>query len=310
MKSSKLDIGGMLSDGLSGLYGAGRWRREAKLEDLKLIQGLDIDKFLELLNRKAIPQMPVLPQTPLLSPKLGDLPRFDYTPPPTTQEILRGWVDEWLDSARDEHGGEDPRERDLDKAPRAAQAANDYLEQRKFHFVASGNSLRPWFDTYEREPTIPLRTLIGPRPEHYAKEQLVFFLLSNLRFRVAKCRKENCGTYFLLRHWNRRYKGGTLCKSCGRSRSLESAAKATAEVRKDAATQLHSLAAKKFAKQIRSTPRWHQQKELKDRIADFLNAKIERSGSLGAVYKGGITGKWVARSENWNGIETALKGGK
>ena len=73
--------------------------------------------------------------------------------------------------------------------------------------------------------------------------------------------------------------------------------------------QLHSLAAKKFAKQIRSTPRWHQQKELKDRIAAFLNAKIERS-ALGAVYKRGITGKWVARSENWNGIETALKGGQ
>jgi hypothetical protein len=300
----------MLSDGLSGLYGAGEWRREAKLEDLNLVQGLDIDKFLELLNRNATPQMPLLPQTPLLSPKPSDLPQFEYTPPPTTQEILRGWVDEWVDSAKDEHGGEDPRERNFDKARGAALAAHGYLERRKFHLVASGNSLRPWFDTYERAPTIPLRALIGPRPEHYAQEQLAFFLLSNMRFRLAKCRKETCGTYFLLSHWNRRYKRGTLCKSCGRSRSLESAVKATAEVRKDAATQLHSLAAKKFARQIRSTSRWHQQKELKDRIADFLNAKIERSELLGAVYKRGITGKWVARSENWNGIETALKGGK
>jgi hypothetical protein len=299
MKSSKLDIGG-----LSDLYGTGigSWRREAKLEDLNLIQGLDVDKFLKLLNRKATPEK-------LLPSKPNDLARFDYTPPPTTQESLRGWVDEWLDSARDEHGGEDPRERSFAKARGTVLAAS---EPRKIRFIGRGNSLSPWFDTYDKEPTGSLQPLIGqpPRSTEYAREQLVFFLLSDVRFRLAKCRKEHCGTYFLLRHWNRQYKRGTLCDSCNRSRSEESAIKATAQVRDDAKRELHKSAAKKFAKQIRSTPRWHQQKELKDRIADFLNTRIERSESLGSVYKGGITGKWVARSENWNGIETALKGGK
>jgi hypothetical protein len=282
---------------ISDLYGTGKRRREARLEPLKLVQALEIDEFLEFLNRKAPPRKFLVTTEP------GDIP-------PTTQEILRGWVDEWLDSAKDEHGGEDPQKRSFDKANGPALAALEYSEQGRFHLVASGNSLRPWFDTFEREPTTPYRALLGPRPDLYAKQQLVFFLLSDVRFRLAKCRKEHCGTYFLLKHWNRHYAGGTLCDSCKRSRSEQSAIKATAEVRELAKAQLHYLAATKFAKQIRSSPDWHQQKELKVRLANFLNTRIERSDALRAVYRDGITAKWVSRFENWNAIETAAKGEK
>ena len=168
-------------------------------------------------------------------------------------------------------GGEDPRDRNFDKAPGAAQATYEYSTQGKLHLLANGNSLSPWFETYDRKPatTVSLR-LGGQGQEQYAKQQLVFFLLSNVRFRLAKCRKERCGTYFLLKHWNRPYTSGTLCDLCKRSRSEESAIRATADVRKWAKAQLHDLATKKFANQIRSNPDWHQQKELKDRIASFL----------------------------------------
>jgi hypothetical protein len=295
MRSSKLDSSGMLYGGL--------YSPAAPLDSLNLIQSLDIDKFLALLNRRDPPRKPLPPQKP------GDIPRMDYTPRPTTQELLRGWVDEWLDSGKDNNGVEDPRERNFEKARGTASAAS---EPKKICLVGRGNSLSPWFDTYDNEPTGSLYSLSGqpPRSTEYAREQLVFFLLSNVRFRLAKCRKDHCGTYFLLKHWNRQYKGGTLCDSCKRSRSEESAIKATAEVRDHAKAELHEFAAKKFAKQIRGTPRWHQQKELKGRIASFLNAKIERSESLRAVYKSGITGKWVARSENWKKIDTIVKGGK
>jgi hypothetical protein len=299
MRSSKLDIPGIWSKSrpLGGISGP-----TAPLDSFNLVQGLDLGTFLALLNRRDPPRKRIPSKDP------GDISRMDYTPTPTTQELLRGWVDEWLDSGRDDSGVEDPRERNFGKARSTASAAH---EPKNFRLVGRGNSLSPWFDTYDQEPTGSLYPRIGqpPRSTEYAREQLVFFLLSDVRFRLAKCRKEHCGTYFLLKHWNRQYKRGTLCDSCKRSRSEESAIKATAEVRKDAALQLHRLTAKKFAKQIRRTPSWHQQKELKDRIAGFLNAKIERS-ALGVVYKRGITGKWVARSENWNGIETALKGGK
>jgi hypothetical protein len=297
MKSSQLEISAIQSKSrpIGGIAGP-----TAPLDTFNLIQSLDLDKFLALLNRRD----PARKRLPSQEPD-----DIDYKPHATTQELLRGWVDEWLDSGKDDSGVEDPRERNFGKARGTASAAR---EPRNFRLVGSGNSLSPWFDTYDKEPTGSLYPLIGqpPRSTEYAREQLVFFLLSDVRFRLAKCRREHCGTYFLLKHWNRQYKRGTLCDSCKRSRSEESAIKATAQVRDDAKAELHNLAARKFAKQIRSTSRWHQQKELKDRIADFLNAKIERSDSLGAVYKKGITGKWVARSENWNGIETTLKGGK
>lgn len=289
---------GMLS---GDLYGTGKRRREAKLEDLKLFQGLEIDEFLELLNRKATPQKPLLPPEP------GDLPRMSYSPLPTTQEILRGWVDEWLDSGRDKDGQEDPRERSFDKARDSAQAAHEYSKLGKLHLIPYKDRLVLSPDEYDPKRRI-VRSLIGIPPENYAKEKLTLFLLSELRNKLAKCHK--CGQYFVLRHWNRLYKRGTLCDSCKRSRSEESAIKATAEVRDHAKAQLYDFAAKKFAKQIDSTPDWHRQKTLKNAIAKFLSAKIERSESLRAVYKSGVTGKWVSRSENWNAIDTAAKGEK
>ena len=309
MKKSKLTTSGIGKRAFSlfgGIYGPGP---TAPLGSLKLGQKVDIDKFLALLNRRG-------PQgKPLSSQKWDDIPAMDYlhsptTQEPTTQELLRGWVDEWLDSGRGRDGVEDPRERNFKKADGAALAAFKFSMHGKLLLLTDSNSLTPWISKYEGEPTGTLRPLGGPRNEDYAREQLVFFLLSELRFKLAKCRKEHCGTYFLLKHWNRQYKRGTLCDSCKRSRSLESAVKATEKVRGDAAGDLHKFAAMKYAKQISGTPDWHTQKALKNAIASFLNAKIERSESLRAVYKRGITGKWVARSENWNGIETALKGGK
>jgi len=299
MHKSKLTTSGMLNVRrmLSGLYG-----HTAPLAPLHLTQSLDIDKFLALLNRRDPPRLP--PQKP------GDIPRMSYTPPPSTPEVLRGWIDEWLDSGKGKDGVEDPRDRRFKQTEGVALAAYEFSERGKIRLLTGSDGLAPWISTYEGEPTGALRPLLGPRNEDYAREQLVFFLLSDLRFKLAKCRKENCGTYYLLKHWNRQYKRGTLCDFCKRSRSEESAIKATAEVRDHAKTQLHDFAAKKFAKQILSTPDWHRQKALKNAISKFLSAKIERSESLRTVYKSGVTGKWVSRSENWNAIDTAAKGEK
>jgi hypothetical protein len=235
---------------------------------------------------------------------------MSYTPLPSTPEVLRGWIDEWLDSGRGKDGVEDPRDRNFKQAEGVALAAYEFSKRGKILLLTDSNGLAPWISKYESELTGTLRPLLGVRNEDYAREQLVFFLLSDLRFKLAKCRKEGCGTYFLLKHWNRQYKRGTLCDSCKRSRSKESAIKATAEVRDHAKAQLHDFAAKKFAKQILRTPDWHKQKALKNAISKFLCAKIERSELLRTVYKSGVTGKWVSRSENWNAIDTAAKGEK
>jgi hypothetical protein len=272
--------------------------KKIRLDSLRPYQTLNIDKFLSLLNKRAAAN------------KRSGV----YTPLPSVSEILRGWVDEWLDSGRDKTGAESPMWRSFKRAQKCGHAAVEYLRRARVGFLPDEGGLLLSFLEYKEPSTEPLRPLIDTRNEDYAREQLVFFLLSQVRFMLAKCRKKDCGTYFLLRHWNRQYKGGTLCNSCKRSRSQDSAVKATAEVRKNAASQLHQLAAKRFSKRILSIPDWHKQPELKGAIAEYLNRQIERSESLRAVYlngkREGVTGKWVARSENWNGIETALKGGK
>ncbi len=219
-------------------------------------------------------------------------------------------MDEWLDSGKGNKDVEDPRDRTFEKAAAAASAARAYSEQGKILLLPDSNSLVPWLKKHDKEPTGLYSSNRPPRSVEYAREQLVFFLLSDVRFRLAKCRKEHCGAYFLLKHWNRPYEGGTLCDSCKRSRSEESAIRATADVRKWAKAQLHDLAAKKFANQIRSNPDWHEQKDLKNRIAKFLNSRVERSEGLRAVYKRGITGKWVSRFENWHAINKAATGEK
>jgi len=272
--------------------------KKIRLDSLRPYQSLNIDKFLPLLNKRAA-----------TNKQSGA-----YTPLPSVSEIARGWVDEWLDSGRDKTGTEYPLWRSFKRAQNCALAARQHSQHGRVELMPYESGLELRFAEYDEPSTESLRPLLGTRDEDYAREQLVLFLLTGLRFMLAKCRKEECGTYFVLRHWNRKYKDGTLCDSCKRSRSQDSAVKATAEVRKDAASQLHQLVAKRFSKQIRRIPDWHKQPELKGAIAEYLNQQIERSESLRAVYlngkREGVTGKWVARSENWNGIETALKGGK
>jgi hypothetical protein len=282
---------------LGTLYGTLSSKTE-RLGSLKLTQSLDIDKFLRVLNRKEPPTKPLPPLMP------GDVPRMAATPLPTTQELLRGWVDEWLDSGKNNYGGEDPRERNFKKDSGVGLAAYEFSKQGKIRLLPDSSSLALWLAESDKEPTGHFYPLIGSPPQsaEYAKEKLVFFLLSDLRFKLAKCRKDSCGKYFVLKHWNRLYKRGTVCESCQRSRSLESAVNATAESRRKAGNTLHQLAAKKFIRQILVAPDWPIDGKLKERIVLYLNSEIKRTDSLKAIYRDGITGRWLANAKNWNPI--------
>ncbi|HZL29277.1 MAG TPA: hypothetical protein VFC39_22315 [Acidobacteriaceae bacterium] len=272
------------------------------LEPLKLFQEFDVDEFLELLNHRE----PKRPTIPLSTTGMAGL---KYTPLPTTGEILRTWVDEWLDSGRADDG-DDPLRRNFTVAVNAAQAAYQYSDWRKIHLIGYGGTLRPVLNRYEKEPSAELRPLVGPRREDYAREQLVFFLLSPVRFSLAQCRKKECGAYFLLNQWNRLYPHGTLCEDCKRKRSQESAKDATAREREAVRVALHGAAAKRFRKEVTSNPLWYRAEAQKKKVADFLNAKFDGDESFRVAYPNGITGKWVANVKNWKPIEVAAKGGK
>jgi hypothetical protein len=209
---------------------------------------------------------------------------------------LTRWVDEWLDSGRTQEGVDDPRTRDFKRAHNVDQAAYEFTDRQKVWFMGGSQNLELWL----RQPFL--------EPEDLAREQLVLFLLSNLRFKLAKCRREGCGQYFVLKHWKRTYRRGTVCGSCQRSRSLESAAQATAEDRRAAQEKLYTLAAKRFRSRLRSNDNWAQDAALNEQLIEYLNSMINASAELSRVYRAGVTKKWLGWAKNRLGIETAVRG--
>jgi len=268
--------------------------RTAALDVKPLVQSLEVEPFIEFLNGIAS----VTPTVRLMSAGI-----------PSEREILLGWIDEWLDSGKADDG-DDPRRRNFKSARHVAGAAYDYSTHGRLQLLGGGDSLHLWIDEYDVDPETGKRRLLGPPIESLAKEQLVFFLLSELRFRLAKCQVAECGSYFQLRKWKRLYPQGTLCEVCQRKRSQQSAKAATAKDRRDVKLALQNGIAMRFGKQIRRNPLWYRDEDLKNKIAEFINAKLGDRELVRAAYPKGITGKWVANAKNWKPIEAAAKGGK
>ncbi len=147
--------------------------------------------------------------------------------------------------------------------------------------------------------------------EDAAQRMFVAMLLSDWRLTIAQCCQ--CQIYFLLKHWNRTYRTGTRCPGCIKKRRQVSAGTITVQVRRQAEQQLYQLAARRFAKRILKTPAWQKQAIFKADIAEYLNLQIQKRRELQTIYyaggRNGITGKWLAHSKNWNGIEQAIKRG-
>jgi hypothetical protein len=259
------------------------------LGPLHISQQLDEPKFVQLLHERS-------------SQPLGW--------PPRVSQFLRGWVNEWISSAVSVDGTEKPSERKFEKDGNLGKVVLDYSKQNRIELIAAESGLHLFFAPYPQKPGVA--ALAGIPSMTLAQESFVFFLLSELRFRLAKCRKEGCDRYFVLKHWTRTYKRGTFCPSCQRARSLESASRSKSGDRARAEEKLTELAARRFAKRIRANRNWSQDKALKDSLVKFLNGRIERDDLLRAVYFGsgrrGITSKWLGHAKNRNKIEAIVKG--
>jgi hypothetical protein len=287
--------------GLEALYGFLRLPLGPlhRLGPLNVGEWLDEGQFIELLNdRKATDRA------------LGGLlPLMGIDVPPVS-EILREWVDEWLESGRTPEGVEQPAARQFKEGDKIRLVVFEYSKRNRISLLGTSDGLKLVFDCYEENNGRP--RFLGVRNEDIAREKLVFFLLSELRFKLAKCRKEDCGKYFALKHWKRTYKRGTFCSDCQRLRSLESAVKATSGDRIEAELMLCSLAAKRFSKQILRNPNWVKDGRLREGLVQYLNARIDHVDCLRAVYlsgpRNGVTGKWLSRAKNWKAIESIAKG--
>ena len=267
---------------INGLYST---TGKHSLNPPRIVQTLDEGEFLDLLN-----------SPPKLVGQIG---------PYSSAERLRGWIDQWLDSGFGTAGDEHPADRHLHLNTDASEAVRNYSDG-KMTLFAYGDGLTLYF----RETEEPKPSYIYTKYDAYAQRFLVFFLLSDLRHTLAKCRDKDCGRYFILKRWNQPYSRGTKCPVHQRASSLESAKKATSADRIEAENALYGLAAQRFSKVIHSNPNWHTDPKVKITVARYLNDRISRSPDLGAVYlsgaRKGITGKWLARTKNWQGIQNAL----
>jgi hypothetical protein len=294
---------------------------------VKLDQPVDDDAFVEFLNQREFPDNPwkiplgynppkklteyevwVEGKTEALDPWREVVPGVN--PQRAMRDLLKRWVDEWLDSSKADDGVETPLKRDLSKTKRARQAVLTYSLRGNIRLEPGTDGLSLRLNILKAGPNAPL-----PAPQwrwdQLARQSLVLFLLSELRHKLGKCRTNGCGHYFQLSHWNRTYKRGIYCDACKRSRSLKSAAISTSVARHEAESMLYRLAAKRFAKLFHGNSDWYRVPRVKRDVTSYLNTQIQRSDLLRSVYstgaRKGVTGKWLALSKNRRGIEKALE---
>jgi hypothetical protein len=261
---------------------------------------LNRDRFLSELNQfRDFPQtVSKMTLTSRGSPSiLHHLPRV----PVLMNAQLRMYVNEWLDTGL-KGGIEDPRARDLRKAPNACWAIRSFANKQKLRLEPAPDGLYLHFPS-EREA----RGIagLGDSALDQANRLFSLFFLSDWRARLAKCRR--CGDYFQLKQSNRSYKRGIACTRCARVRS---AVLSTSNTRKWAETELFRLVAKRFGRRIARYPDWHRDTKFRARIIAFLIERIRGDNRLAFVYPRGITGKWLSWSKNRAGIEKAAKGDK
>jgi hypothetical protein len=220
---------------------------------------------------------------------------------PERSELVQ-WVDECLESGRDENGVERPARRRIRTDGPAAWRG--WLKAKRALFLGlDGNG----------QPTLTLEFLSDRNGGITMMNPALFmgFFLSDLRTLVAKCKE--CGRYFLLRQTNRikPYKEGTFCEEHQSARRKDLKARSAKQVRDDAKNTLFTLVATKFSAEIKADSKWFENTRLRDRIVGFLNQAIDDDDELRAIYRSGgrdgITIKWLGYMKNRAGITAATK---
>ena len=229
---------------------------------------------------------------------------------------LRVYVDEVLETGTTDEGIEDPKQRDLAKAPMSWQAIQRFSRENPTQFAIAGDGISVSFPSGRMISLGKLMQATSTRqpiesPIAVADRYFGLLVLSGWQRKLGKCRTADCGRYFWLRHPNRTFKRGTFCPECTRARSRDSAVLNTSQGREAAERRLYQLAASHFSGRIKRDPNWHKDKRLKADVVNYLTNRISRDETLKAVYlageRAGITAKWLGWAKNRQGIEKAIK---
>jgi hypothetical protein len=234
----------------------------------------------------------------------------------TLTQWLRILVDEWIDSGVLSCGAENASDRNFEKSPAVSLALYSFSKSGHLMLLPYGKAPTLWLEQKHMEhvgrkhdPQLDYVQPLSLSFEEIAQAEMTFILLSDLRWRLSKCRK--CGVYFLMKHLKRTYSGGIKCELHSQQARQANQLQATAQARANAKVLLYELAAAKFRKKISGVAGWQNDKALKSAIAEYLNVQIQRSDVLRPIYfsenRRNLSGKWTAQPKNWQGIEAALE---
>jgi len=174
-------------------------------------------------------------------------------------------IDNWIDSGRNADGSESPTRRNHGRAQEAWSDACWYFKEHAQLQLIPGEP-----------PQLRLSAKwnkVWGTLEARARNGLIMatVLLSDLRFRLAKCRYQKCGRYFLLSHPREKpHANGLFC--CTAHNRAEAAMKGMKLRRAEATASLIESAAREV---------WRQKKQgrafrVKERLVATLNQQIAR----------------------------------
>lgn len=214
------------------------------------------------------------------------------------RQLLRNYVDMWLETGREQDGTERPLVRKPTMVIQALVTAylrthpalpvhfdNGYQVAIPFR-LESFPSLRPkrpysFRELPSGERVRLVRGVHKPRNDVKDDAQRLFvgMLFTRWSMRVAKCRHATCGRYYILNKPRVFYKRGTVCRRC--SSSLSAAQRTTDQRRRQHETLLRAA--------VRAYAEWHAKASLqRSSLKAYISRELRRQ-------RGEVTVKWVTR---------------
>jgi hypothetical protein len=206
---------------------------------------------------------------------------------------FRELVDDWLATGVDADRSESSAKRNLSAAHIATEAVVGSTRRKQVEL--SIDSTGELAILVMAEPGEEAFTSYNYCRAAFRKADALFraMMAVDWKRRLFKCRRSNCGQYFVVEKLLRRpYRHGVFC--CHEHRRSESAANCTNSRRELAKSGLVKCAAEWLLNQRGSGEAWQESKHVKLRLASFLSAKISREPNLRAAgQRVGV--KWVTR---------------
>ncbi|MBA3912964.1 MAG: hypothetical protein H0X25_03695 [Acidobacteriales bacterium] len=224
------------------------------------------------------------------------------------QRLLRNHVDQWLETGMQYGGAEAPGSRNFRVAEQSAWLEEGTAEEKRFALLPRSFPGNHTFSINFPLSGDPAETPLlmkfhlknadakNPHSAFLEAESLTMMLLmSDLRFRIAKCRYETCREpyFFLQKRQKKVWENGLFC--CLAHNRAATATKRVRIRRNECQQRLIMLAAAQLRKRSQRGNEWYSDRSLKQELVTGVNRGIARDPNF---QQDGITINWVTRHQS------------